>query len=61
MNEKRKIIYSIHVMEELVARGHVPVATMPNPKKPEFLCWIFEVSPELQEDLDLVLGGKYHG
>lgn len=61
MNEKRKIIYSIHAMERLVAMGHVPAATMPNPKKPEFLCWIFEVTPEFQRDVDIVLGGASNG
>lgn len=61
MIEKQKIIYSLRAMERLVAMGHNPVSTMPNPTKPEFLCWIFEVTPEFQHDVDVVLGGMANG
>jgi hypothetical protein len=39
-----KIIYSLNVMECLVSKGHVPLTTMPNPKYPQYMCWIFEVN-----------------
>lgn len=29
-------------MLQLVERGHVPISTMPNPKYPKFMCWVFE-------------------
>jgi len=61
MAEKQKIIYSLRAMEKLVAMGYIPIGTLPNPTKPEFMCWIFEVTPEFQRDVDIVLGGISHG
>lgn len=29
-------------MLELVERGHRPLYSMPNPKYPEYTCWVFE-------------------
>ena len=52
-----KIIYSKRVMEELVARGNIPLQSMPNPYKPEFQCWIFEVNDKFQKDMDEILNG----
>lgn len=51
-----KIIYSLKVMRQLVEAGFFPVATLPNPKKPEYNCWVFEVSEEFQKELDRILG-----
>lgn len=44
-------------MEELVARGNIPLQSMPNPYKPEFQCWIFEVNDKFQKDMDEILNG----
>lgn len=52
-----KIIYSKRIMEALIAAGHLPLKSMPNPYKPEFQCWIFEVNEKFQKDLDAILGG----
>ena len=52
-----KIIYSLNIMEQLVSKGHVPVSSMPNPKYPQYMCWIFSVNEKFQKDLDEVLGG----
>ncbi len=54
MNE---IIYSLRVMEQLVKMGHLPKATMPNPKNPKYNCWVFEQSEQFQADLSKVLEG----
>jgi hypothetical protein len=40
---------------KLVEMGNVPAGTMPNPSKPEFLCWIFTVTPKFERDLQAVL------
>ena len=50
-----KIIYSLKVMRQLVERGFIPVATLPNPKNSRFNCWVFEVSEEFQRVLDEIL------
>ena len=42
----------------LIEMGNVPVGTMPNPSKPEFLCWIFAKTPKFERDLQTVLGDK---
>ena len=54
---KKQIIYSLKVMRQLLERGFVPEQTIPNPIKPQFNCWIFEVTEDLQTALDEVLGG----
>ena len=59
--QKLKTIYSLRVMEQLAVLGYTPIASMPNPKDEKFLCWIFEVTPEFERDVDLVLGGISHG
>ena len=51
-----KIIYTRKIAMKLVEMGHVPAGTMPNPSKPEFLCWIFEITPKFEKDLQTVLG-----
>lgn len=49
-----KIIYSFRVMTELAVRGFQPIATMPNPKDAQYNCWVYVLTPELQEALDEV-------
>lgn len=44
-----KIVYSLRIMEQLVERGFIPISMMPNPKYPQFNCWIFENTNELNE------------
>ena len=58
---KKQIIYSLKVMRQLLERGFAPEQTIPNPVKPQFNCWVFEVTEELQKALDEVLGGLRNG
>ena len=44
---KKQIIYSLKVMRQLLERGFTPEQTIPNPVKPQFNCWVFEVTEEL--------------
>lgn len=53
-----KIIYSLKVMEQLVEMGNIPVSQMPNPKFPQYTCWIFQITDKFEQDLDRVLGGQ---
>lgn len=60
MEQKRmklKIIYARKVCEQLMMMGFRPVDIMPNPLKPEFLCWAFEWTDEFDDALCEVLGG----
>ena len=50
-----KIIYTRRIALKLVEMGHIPVGTMPNPSKPNFLCWIFNRTPKFEQDLLKVL------
>ena len=52
---KKEIVYSLKVMEQLVKLGHIPIATIPNPKNTKFNCWVFEQTEEFQKDLSVVL------
>lgn len=52
-----KVIYSMRVMLALVNKGFKPKSVMPNPRDPQYNCWIYELTPELQEALDEIFGG----
>lgn len=52
---QQEIIYSLRVMEQLVRMGHIPVATIPNPKNTKYNCWVFELTEAFQRDRDIVL------
>lgn len=41
-------------MEALVAAGNIPLKSMPNPYKPEFQCWIFEITDKFVKDMDRI-------
>jgi hypothetical protein len=56
-----KIIYSLRIMLALRAAGFEPLTTMPNPQHPEFNCWVFELTEDLQAELDKILGGTNYG
>lgn len=56
-----KIIYSLKVMLKLVEKGNIPISTMPNPKYPEYDCWIFQSTDKFEQDLTDVLGGMKDG
>lgn len=55
-----KIIYSLQKMLQLVEMGFIPVATMKNPKYPEYDCWVFERSEEFDAALTIVLTEVAH-
>ena len=57
-NAKNKVIFTRKIAMQLIEMGHVPVGTTPNPSKPEFLCWIFAVTPKFERDLSAVLPAK---
>lgn len=52
-----KIIYSLKVMTALVEEGFIPIATMDNPKYPQYKCWVFKVTDDFTEILNKILGG----
>ena len=58
MLNTKKIIYSLRVYLELKERGFDPIATSQNPQKPNFLCWIYERTPELDVALNELIGGN---
>lgn len=51
-----KIIYSANVMIQLVEKGFMPINSMPNPKYPQYTCWIFEDTKIFEQALSEVLG-----
>lgn len=58
---KTKLIYSKKVCEQLMLLGFRPVETIPNPLKPQFICWAFEWTEDFDKALNLVLGGMANG
>ena len=62
---KTKIIYSKNVCEQLMLMGFRPIETIPNPIKPEFVCWAFVETEEFNKTLDIILtnykGGARNG
>ena len=53
-----KIIYSLRIYIALKELNIEPIATMENPMKPGFLCWVYKKTPELIQALDGLMGGK---
>lgn len=54
---KQKIIYSLKIHLALCKRGFNPISVMPNPKKPEFNCWVYERTPALDLAFDEIVRG----
>lgn len=55
LNKEQKIIYSKRVCEQLMLLGFRPIETIPNPLKPEFICWVFEWTKEFDAALSAIL------
>ena len=61
LNKEQKIIYSKRVCEQLMLLGFRPIETIPNPLKPEFICWVFEWTDAFDAALTQVVGGAGNG
>jgi hypothetical protein len=55
--QNAKVIYSMRVYLGLVKKGFSPISTMPNPRKSNLICWVFEKTPSFEEALSEILGG----
>lgn len=51
-------VYNMKYAIELKKRGHFVALELPNPKKPEFICWVFEVDDTLMADFEALKGGS---
>lgn len=56
-DQKSKVVYSKNYATQMIVLGHKLLGTMPNPKKPEFICWIFENDDKFTEDLTRLIKG----
>lgn len=54
-NVKTKIIYSLRLHLALKQKGFMPIETMPNYLREGFVCWVYELTPQLQAELDSLL------
>ena len=62
MEQKSKIIYSMKIMKQLLAKGIFPKSTKRNPTKPNYFCWVYEVTDDLIAALDEIFeGGQEDG
>lgn len=61
MNERTKIIYTLDLRLALLKRGFEPVFEIPNPKKPEFMAWVYERTPEFDAAFYELYGAKRGG
>lgn len=62
INKNYRIVYKMNYAMELIQKGHNVVATMPNPKKQNLICWIFENNETFDKDLEsLVERSKNNG
>ena len=52
-----KIIYALRVHVELQKRGFNYITEMRNPKNPHLNCWVYELTDELRNALNEILGG----
>lgn len=54
-------VYNMKYAMELKHKGHKVVETLPNPKKPSFMCWVFEVDETFHLDFAHIKGGARIG
>ena len=54
-----KIIYTRRIAMKLIEMGNVPIKTLPNPSKPDFLTWIFPVTKKFEEDMATIISEKH--
>lgn len=49
------IVYKLKLAMALMKKGHKPSLTLPNPANPNFICWVFEKTPEFIKDFEQLL------
>lgn len=49
------VVYKLQLAMALMKKGHKPFQTMPNPANTNYTCWVFEKSPELVRDFEMLL------
>lgn len=52
----KKIIYSMRIFLTLQEQGFYPIATMPNPRNPQLICWIYERSDAFDVAFEKLMG-----
>ena len=55
---KFKIIYSLRIRILLAEMGFQPIVEMDNMLKPPLKCWKYIVTPEFEEALTQIMGGR---
>lgn len=50
-------VYNMKIAMELKNRGHIVAEIIPNPKKLDFVCWVFIVDETFNRDLSELKGG----
>ena len=50
MTKTNFVVYKMEYAMELIAMGHKVLGVMPNPKRPEFNCWVFKSDETFSED-----------
>lgn len=58
MEKRLKVIYTLRLHVELQKLGFNCVTEMKNPKKPNYNCWVYEVTPEFIEAFSKIVEGK---
>ena len=56
-NTNFKIVYSLRMHLLLQQQGFVYLTEMKNPKNPNFMCWVYERTPQFQDAFDKIVGG----
>ena len=60
-NTNIKVIYSLRIHIALQKQGFHYITEMRNPSQPHLNCWVYEITPELSEALEGLMGGKGNG
>lgn len=58
MEQKNKIIFAKWVYFALIEHNIFPIATIPNPEKEGFSCWVFVDTVELEKALSDIMGSE---
>lgn len=52
-------IYTMWIAMKLIEKGYTPCSTIPNPKKPELIVWIFKATPRFISDFEEITKEGY--
>lgn len=58
---KTQLVFSLKVHTALTLAGFKYIEMMPNPRYPQFNCWVYEATPAFMKLFEELTGGSQNG